>query len=645
MGNLDGNTNIQPKIKKSIRSSFILFIFLTLTLWLVSFVTTTVILGPVWRLLSINENTINGLSFFLFIMLYDILMSYAFYQRNLKRPLSILTTSFDKIANGDLDFKISYPNKGELGYLCNLLETMRNTLEKTEAFTISNEESKIPTSKVQQTLLRSFIYYALASFFLIIFTIAFAIVLGEYLQPYLFVNGAVFSFFISILLIIVIPILMGFLFYNRRIRKPLTLLIKNTQRISAGILTSEIRYPINDEIGLVCQSMEHMRDALYRKKMASGNKIKDFYEDNSMQESLIPDNKTGTRGSIRKSFALFVSMSLILIFIFLGMSFAFIGYINQFFSLDQSLISFILLVIFCILLSVLMSYLFFNRKLKDPIDLIVKSSDRIAHHDLDFKIYYPSDDEMGLLCDAMEKMRRALYNNNIKMWRMTEERKEVNNAFSHDLRTPITVLKGYVNYLDEYLKTEAPSKEKLAKTLRVMSKNVAKIENYVEMMNTIQKLEDTPVKKEQVSTLSFWDTIKDNGNKLSKRYGKELEIQDTLSLHINTVYLDPDVVSRVMDNILINGFLYANTRVKVTAFIDTDILYIVVRDDGQGFSESDLRKVFEPFYQGENSKGTFGMGLSICQLLCQKHNGKIILENNPIIGAKVTLSFSLNKTF
>lgn len=79
----------------------------------------------------------------------------------------------------------------------------------------------------------------------------------------------------------------------------------------------------------------------------------------------------------------------------------------------------------------------------------------ISQQDLDFQIQYTSDDELGQLCDTFEHMKNEIYKSNSKMWNMLQERKALTASVSHDLRTPITVLNGYLDYL------ENQSKEKL----------------------------------------------------------------------------------------------------------------------------------------------------------------------------------------
>ena len=91
--------------------------------------------------------------------------------------------------------------------------------------------------------------------------------------------------------------------------------------------------------------------------------------------------------------------------------------------------------------------LFYRWKLKEPIALLLEGARRIQTHDLDFTIPAVSADELGQTCAAFEDMRLELLKTNRELWRQTEERKRLNAAFAHDLRNPITVLKGSVRLL------------------------------------------------------------------------------------------------------------------------------------------------------------------------------------------------------
>lgn len=99
--------------------------------------------------------------------------------------------------------------------------------------------------------------------------------------------------------------------------------------------------------------------------------------------------------------------------------------------------------------------LFYRNKLRRPLALLTQAAQRIAREDLDFSIAYDRRDEMGALCGAFEAMRLSLSQNNARMWRAMEERKKVNGAFAHDIRTPLTVIKGYAQLLDKQLAAQA----------------------------------------------------------------------------------------------------------------------------------------------------------------------------------------------
>ena len=143
--------------------------------------------------------------------------------------------------------------------------------------------------------------------------------------------------------------------------------------------------------------------------------------------------------------------------------------------------------------------MFYRLKLKEPLALLIKGASRIIENDLDFTIEAKSQDELGQLCIAFETMRKTLMDNNRELWRQTEERKRLNAAFSHDLRNPITVLKGSAKLAKKCVADG--SAEQIADNLSRMESYISRIERYVETMSSIQKLEEIPIKQEQFDKL------------------------------------------------------------------------------------------------------------------------------------------------
>ena len=117
----------------------------------------------------------------------------------------------------------------------------------------------------------------------------------------------------------------------------------------------------------------------------------------------------------------------------------------------------------CIIAAML---LFYRNNLKKPFEELWVASEKIANNDLNIFIDYEREDELGQICTAFKMMRTTLEDNFSKMWRQVEERKELNAAFAHDLRTPLTVLKGYSDMLQD---SDNPQTRRIAVT---MSKNI-----------------------------------------------------------------------------------------------------------------------------------------------------------------------------
>lgn len=294
----------------------------------------------------------------------------------------------------------------------------------------------------------------------------------------------------------------------------------------------------------------------------------------------------------------------------------------------------------CIIASAL---LFYQNKLKKPIELLSVASEKIAGSDLDFKLSYESSDEMGQLCISFETMRAALLENNRELWRAIEERKRLNAAFSHDLRTPLTVLRGYTDFLKAYVPQGKISEQKLLSTISTMSGQIARLESYVQTMGEVQRLEDIKASPELVLTASFIEQFQNSACFLIQGSRRILEFHNEVS--DCEVLLDLSIVHRVLENILSNAVQYANNIVAVRCRYEHEMLSITVEDDGLGFTAEDLKQAPKPYYRNKGSSDGkhFGLGLYICKDLCEKHGGQLKLQNGEKGGARVTASFLCQK--
>ncbi|MDI6619316.1 MAG: HAMP domain-containing sensor histidine kinase [Clostridiales bacterium] len=295
----------------------------------------------------------------------------------------------------------------------------------------------------------------------------------------------------------------------------------------------------------------------------------------------------------------------------------------------------------CIIASAL---LFYRNKLKKPIELLSEASGKIAGDDLDFNLSYDSRDEMGRLCASFETMRAALLENNRELWRAIEERKRLNAAFSHDLRTPLTVLRGYTDFLKAYVPQGKISEQKLLSTVSTMSGQIDRLDRYVQTMGEVQRLEDIKASSEPVATASFMEQFQNSARVLIQESGRILDFHNEVS--DCKVLLDLSIVQRVLENLLSNAAQYAKDIVSVRCRYEHEVLSITVEDDGPGFTAEDLKQAPKPYYRNkESSDGNhFGLGLTICKDLCEKHGGQLKLQNGEKGGACVTASFLCRET-
>ncbi|PYI56119.1 HAMP domain-containing sensor histidine kinase [Paenibacillus flagellatus] len=288
---------------------------------------------------------------------------------------------------------------------------------------------------------------------------------------------------------------------------------------------------------------------------------------------------------------------------------------------------------------VLMAGLFYKLKLKQPLDLLMSASESISANDLEFRLSYDAKDEMGELCRAFEKMRGQLESNFKALWRSVEERNRLNAIFAHDLRTPLSIMKGYFELITTYLPQKRMSEEKLLDTLRTMETHIGRMERYVEAMNSIQKLEDRPVVRRETDADGLIARLDDGARRMAERHGKTYD--SSKAADTATVDVDPDLVMQVFDNMIANGTRYATGQVNVDYEVRDGLLSITVADDGPGFSAEELQKAVLPFYRGDvpDASGRQGLGLYVCKVLCDKHGGCLAVANRAGGGGNVTASF------
>ena len=293
---------------------------------------------------------------------------------------------------------------------------------------------------------------------------------------------------------------------------------------------------------------------------------------------------------------------------------------------------------------------FYNVRLKVPFQVLKTGTKEIKENNLDFGIDYGNKDEMGDLCASFESMRRELIANKEELWNLIEEQKEINAAFAHDLRTPLTVLKGYTDFLYRYIPEGKVSEEKLTGTLKLMSQHLERLSVYSRTMKNIRSFEEMQPQRTEITAARLRSRLAETAAALDEIgdiricFTKNETLEGTDGSR--ALWLDEIMVMEVFDNLLSNAIRFAESSVQISMDVEPEkeLLTLFVRDDGAGFTEEELKMAALPYFHGVQQEEHFGIGLHIAKQLCSKHGGALSLANSMDGGALVSVSFSYRKS-
>ena len=269
--------------------------------------------------------------------------------------------------------------------------------------------------------------------------------------------------------------------------------------------------------------------------------------------------------------------------------------------------------------------IYYQKKLKIPIAQLQNGVEKIQEDNLDFHVEYNEDDELGELCCSMEKMRSELWQKQKALWEALEQRKLLNASVAHDIRTPITVLKGYLDYLEKMIPQDKLTEDMLLDTVSSMQGAVNRLEQYVDCVRDVEKIENIEIEKRPENVKRLLDEMRSNVQQLETN--KEILISSNI-MTMDEVRLDKSVLFRIFENLLQNALRYAKKQVRINISQKKDFLILTVEDDGNGFAGKDLEKAATVFYSSDKEGQHFGIGLSICRILCEKHGGLLSISNN-----------------
>lgn len=272
-----------------------------------------------------------------------------------------------------------------------------------------------------------------------------------------------------------------------------------------------------------------------------------------------------------------------------------------------------------------------SRIVTRPIAELTKAAEQIRCGNLDFEVLGSRYEEIDALCAEFDSMRKSLRDARRTEERLHTERNMLLANLSHDLRTPITSIKGYIDGIRDGV---ADSPEKLEKYLDTIYAKTIVIEEMVRNLSTFSKLE--------LSKLQF-RFVHGELNSFLKEFMEEYRMDlEKRGMALETAFCDERVqvkidyeqMGRVLANLIENAIKYKKEgpgKLTVETHAGDGGIYIQLADDGIGIRQEELKKVFEGFYRVDtartmNIKGS-GLGLGIAKQIVEQHGGKIWLQS------------------
>ena len=302
---------------------------------------------------------------------------------------------------------------------------------------------------------------------------------------------------------------------------------------------------------------------------------------------------------------------------------------------------------FVILISVaLVVGLWVYRSIAVPLVKLKKATQNIKEGNLDFVLDVEGKDEFSELCQDFEEMRRRLKESTEEKSLIEKENRELISNISHDLKTPITAVKGYVEGIMDGV---ADTPEKMDRYVRTIYNKTNEMDHLINELTFYSKI-DTNRIPYTFNKLNVEDYFED----CSEEVGLELETRGIELVYANYVEKDVMVIAdgeqirRVIHNIISNAIKYMDKPkgiIQIRIKDVGDFIQIEIEDNGKGIGPKDLPYIFDRFYRTDvsrnSSKGGSGIGLSIVKKILEDHGGKVWATSR--LGIGTIMYFVLRK--
>lgn len=301
--------------------------------------------------------------------------------------------------------------------------------------------------------------------------------------------------------------------------------------------------------------------------------------------------------------------------------------ILRFFIMD-TLISVIVILLICVV--IVRRYVY--KEIVRPISELNVAMKKIAEGNLDYRMENKYGSEMGEVFNNYEEMRLKLKESTTEMMENEEHNRELVSNISHDLKTPITSIKGYVEGIMDGV---ADTPEKMDRYIKTIYNKANDMDRLINELTIYSKIDNNRIlynfQRINVSDY-FGDCVDEVGLDLES---KNIKLNfDNLIPDDTMVIADPEQMKRVINNIIGNSIKYMDKdltkeqgMIEIRLLDDIDSIRIEIEDNGRGIAARDLGRIFERFYRTDasrnSSRGGSGIGLSIVKKIIEDHGGYI----------------------
>ncbi len=305
------------------------------------------------------------------------------------------------------------------------------------------------------------------------------------------------------------------------------------------------------------------------------------------------------------------------------------------------IISFILIILILILA---LAIFFSNRILKrvmKPVDLLKEGAERVQAGDYEKSLVYQNDDEFSSVIANFNEMQQTLKEKTERTKQYEQAKKEMINGISHDIRTPLTVVKGNIKGIQDGV---ASTKEKQNQYLSIAYHRVLDIENLLNQLFDTFNYETGEIRlhRERIDLSSYLkEVIYANENVVNQQVAVDMKLPAKEAW----VFLDPVQLKRVFDNLINNAIRHnpqkKNLKITICLKKDNGYYHITFQDNGKGIKNENVDRIFEEFFKEDESrnqpKSGSGLGLFIVKQIIESHGGTIKARNHRGLLFEITL--------